>query len=178
MILVPGGRLTSDEPEFALAMPPARDYQAGMRAQNAFVLFTCLACLAGSGCGPSAPSTPLHQAVQDLNYPAVRQHIAAHSDLNAKDKSGWTALHLAVMKGDLPMVQLLANGGADLKRTGPNGKTPVQVAREKGLKPVVQYLEARLNAPPAEPTAQAGQEKPGRRLIDGGVGVSEVLDAR
>jgi len=56
-----------------------------------------------AGCGPSAPSTPLHVAAGGGNYPAVRRHIAADTDLNAKDKSGWTALHLAAMAGDLPM---------------------------------------------------------------------------
>lgn len=130
------------------------------------------------GCGPSAPSTPLHAAVRDANYPAVRRHIAAHTDLNAKDKSGWTALHLAAMAGDLPMVQLLASAGADPTRTGLQGKTPMDVAREKGQTSVVQFLEKRLQeeaATRATP-ASAGQEQSGRRLIDGGLGVSEVLD--
>ena len=138
----------------------------------------CLACLLLVGCGPSAPSTPLHVAAGDGNYPAVRRHIAAHTDLNAKDKSGWTALHVAAMAGDVPMVQLLADAGADAARTGPQGKTPVDVAREKGQTSIVQFLEQRLKAEAAKVApASAGQEKGGRRLIDGGLGVSDVLDA-
>ena len=135
------------------------------------MLLTGLACALAMGCGPSAPSTPLHSAVQDGNYPAVRRHIAARSDLNGKDKSGWTPLHLAAMKGDLFMVKLLTEAGADVKSAGPGGKTPVDIAREKGQTSIVQQLEARLGSgqtPSGTPS--------GRALIDGGVGVSEVLD--
>jgi len=130
------------------------------------------------GCGPSASKTPLHVAAGDGNYAAVRRHIAAHTDLNAKDKAGWTALHLAAKAGDLPMVQLLADAGADASRPGPQGKTPVDVARETGHTSIVQYLEQKLKteaakAAPASPAPEQG----GRRLIDGGLGVSDVLDA-
>jgi len=72
------------------------------------------------GCGPSAASTPLHAAVRDGNHPAVRRHIAAHTDLNAKVK-------------------------ADAAKAA---------------------------------SASAGQDKGGRRLIDGGLGVSDVLDSQ
>lgn len=145
-----------------------------MKALVRRILLTAVAGLFAVGCGPSAPRTPLHQAVQDGNYPAVRQHIAVRSDLNARDKAGWTPLHLAVMKGDLPMVQLLTTAGADVERTGAGGKTPLAVAREKGQTSIVRYLQSR----PKDAPAQAGQEKRGRGLIDGGLGVSEVLDSQ
>lgn len=135
---------------------------------------TGVAVLLATGCGPGKPRTSLHQAVQDGNYPGVRQHIAARSDLNAADSSGWTALHLAVINGDLPMVQLLAAAGADPAKPGVRGKTPVAVAREKGQTSIVQYLEGLPKAAP-EPAAQ---EKRGRGLSDGGLGVSGVLDAQ
>ena len=138
-----------------------------MKAPLLGTLLTCVACLVAAGCGPSTPRTPLHQAVQEGNYPAVRVHIAAKSDLNAKDASGRTPLHVAATKGDLAMVKLLTDAGADVKRPGPGGKTPVDVAREKGRTSIVEYLEASLG----------GKQAPrGRALIDGGVGVSEVLD--
>ena len=76
------------------------------------------------------------------------------------------------------MVQLLADAGADAARTGPQGKTPVDVAREKGQTSIVQFLELKLKAEAAQTApASAGREKGGRRLIDGGLGVSDVLDA-
>ena len=111
--------------------------------------------------------------MQAGNYPAVRQHIAARSDLNVKNSSGLTALHVAATKGDLPMVKLLAEGGADVNRPGPSGKTPVAMAREKGKTSIVQYLEKRLAGEPAKPSG----ERRGRGLVDGGLGVSEVLDS-
>lgn len=159
---------------FVLAIRFATRYQTRMKPQSYWVLLTGVACLLAAGCGPSAPRTPLHSAVQEGNYPVVRQHIGARSDLNAKDTSGWTALHLAAMKGDLPMVRLLSAAGADAGRTGPGGRTPADMAREKGQTSIVQYFEAELKVGPEK----GGQEKRGRSLIDGGVGVSEVLDAQ
>lgn len=126
-----------------------------------------------AGCGPKPPGKSLHAAAQENDYGAVRHHIAARSDLNAKDKAGWTALHLAAKQGDAPMVQLLATAGADIGRTGPGGKTPLDVAREGGRTAIVQFLEARLTAAPEK----IAGEQPQRRLIDGGLGVSDVLDA-
>jgi len=138
-----------------------------MKSRVLSLLWAGLACLLSTGCGPSAPSTPLHAAVEDGNYPAVRRHIAAGTDLNGKNSSGWTALHLAAMKGDVPMVKLLTEAGADVKRTGAQGKTAAEVAREKGQTSVLEYLQVRIESKP---------EPRGRALIDGGVGVSEVLD--
>ena len=51
-----------------------------------------------------------------------------------------------------------------MKRKGTGGKTPLDVAREKGKTEIVQYFQQRSG------------EKGGRGLIDGGLGVSEVLD--
>jgi ankyrin repeat protein len=124
------------------------------------------------GCGPQAPTISLHQAVDRGNLKAVQQHIAAKSDLNPQDGSGWTPLHRAAVKGDLAIVQALTAAGADLKRPAKSGKTALDLAREKGHTAIVQFLREQKDQPPAE---QA--EKRGRGLIDGGLGVSEVLDA-
>lgn len=116
------------------------------------------------GCGPGKPTTTLHQAVQKGDLKTVQQHIAARSDLNVKDKYGWAPLHFAAMKGELAIVKALTAGGADVTRTGPGGKTALDMAREKGQVAVAQYLQA---------VKPAGGQ--GRGLIDGGLGVSEVL---
>ncbi|MBI2925946.1 MAG: ankyrin repeat domain-containing protein [Verrucomicrobia bacterium] len=122
-----------------------------------------IACLCWIGCGQTTPSITLHQAVEQGNLKAVQQHIAAKTDLNKTDPAGWTPLHLAAMKGELAMVQALSAAGADVKRKGKTGKTPLDVAREKGQTAIVQFLQQR-------------NEKRGRGLVDGGLGVSEVLD--
>ncbi|MGE3312132.1 MAG: ankyrin repeat domain-containing protein [Limisphaerales bacterium] len=121
-----------------------------------------------SGCGPGKPATSLHQAVQKGDLKAVQQHIAARSDLNVKDKYGWAPLHFAAMKGQLPIVKALTAGGADVNRTGPGGKTPLDMAREKGQVAVAQYLQN------VRPASGGG----GRGLVDGGLGVSSVLDSQ
>lgn len=94
----------------------------------------------------------------------MQQHIAAGTELNAKNAAGWTALHLAAMDGNLAIVKALIGGGADVDVAGQQGKTALDLAREKGQSEIVQYLESR-------------NESGGRRLMDGGTGVSDVLDA-
>jgi hypothetical protein len=50
----------------------------------------------------------------------------------------------------------------------------LDVAREKGQKSVAEFLEAKV-----QPAADTGTpERRGRGLIDGGLGVSDVLDAQ
>jgi ankyrin repeat protein len=119
------------------------------------------------GCGPEKPKVSLHQAVQKGDLKVVQQHIAARSDLNVADKNGWVPLHFAAMKGELAIVKALAAGGADLSRTGPGGRTPLDMAREKGQVAVAKFL---MTAKPA-----GGNGGQGRGLVDGGLGVSEVL---
>jgi ankyrin repeat protein len=131
-----------------------------------FFLISIAASLCLAGCGQSAPKTGLPQAVQDGNLYLVKKHIAAKTDLNKADASGWTPLQLAAMKGNLEIVQALADAGADVRRKGADGKTPLDVARDKGQAAVVQYLQQRASVKPSK----------GRGLIDGGLGVSEVLD--
>lgn len=118
-----------------------------------------------AGCGPGTPKTSLHQAVQKGDVKTVEQHVAARSDLNVKDKNGWTPLHFAAMKGDLAVVKALTVGGADTTAAGPGGRTPLDMAREKGKSSIVQYLQG------VKPKSGGG----GRGLVDGGLGVSEVL---
>jgi ankyrin repeat protein len=115
------------------------------------------------GCDQTAPSITLYQAVEQGNLKAVQQHIAAKTDLNKADESGWTPLQLAAMKGNLAIVQALSAAGADVKQKGQGGKTALDVAREKGQAAVVQFLQQR-------------GEKRGRGLTDGGLGVSDALD--
>jgi len=116
------------------------------------------------GCGPETPKVSLHQAVQKGDVKTVQQHVGARSDLNVKDKNGWAPLHFAAMKGELAIVKALTAGGADITRTGPGGRTPLDMAREKGQVAVAKFL---MEVKPA-----GGQ---GRGLVDGGLGVSEVL---
>ena len=55
------------------------------------LLLTTIAAVLLVGCGES-PNELLHQAVIDGNIEAVKQHIAAGADVNAKDGWEWTPL--------------------------------------------------------------------------------------
>ena len=60
-----------------------------------------------------APDISINQAVFDGNIEAVKQHLAAGTDVNAKDDNGWTPLHFAVYYGHKEIVELLLANGAD-----------------------------------------------------------------
>ena len=117
------------------------------------------------GCEQAPPAIALHQAVEQGNLEAVRQHIAAKSDLNKPNLAGWTPLHLAAMQGNLQIVQALVQGGADVSRKGQGGKTPLDLAKEKRQTAIVQFLQP----------SQSGGQKSGRGLVDGGLGVTESM---
>ena len=53
---------------------------------------TTIAAVVLVGCGPSVD---IHQAVNDGNIEAVKQHLDAGTDVNAKD-DGLTPLHEAI----------------------------------------------------------------------------------
>ena len=57
--------------------------------------------------------------------------IAAHSDLNARDKFGYTALMDAASKGHADCVNVLIDAHADLNATGKSGRTALMFAKDK-----------------------------------------------
>lgn len=138
--------------------------KSGMRR---FALLATLA-LHLVACGPQAPKTPLTEAVRKGDTRTVQQHLAARTDVNLIDRSGWAPLHVAVLKGDLAMVKLLGSAGADVQQPGLKGKTPLDLARENNHPAILQFLQQ-------QPERRANT---GRGLVDGGLGVSGVLDSQ
>ena len=61
-----------------------------------------------------APDINIHKAAQAGNIEAVKQHLAAGTDVNAKDKYGRTTLHAAAVGGSKEVVELLITKGADV----------------------------------------------------------------
>jgi len=120
------------------------------------ILITTIAAVVLVGCGESQQSTPspeakpvepvaeavksepttvkapdisIHDAVEKGNIEAVKQHIAAGTDVNAKGGvSGGTPLLIAVTLGHKEIVELLIAKGADVNAKGVDGITPLDLA--------------------------------------------------
>ena len=78
---------------------------------------------------PEPPNISIHQAAEDGNIKAIKQHIAAGTDVNAKnDRSTWTPLYYAVLKGRKEIAELLITEGADVNAKNQDGETPLDYA--------------------------------------------------
>ena len=105
------------------------------------LLLTTIAAVVLVGCGPSVD---IHQAVKDGNIEVVKQHIAAGTDMNAKDVKGKTPLHLAAGRGHKEIVELLIAKDADVNaRTAffiTCEETPLHLAAWDGHKEIAELL--------------------------------------
>ena len=93
------------------------------------LLLTTIAAVVLVGCGPSVD---IHKAAKDGNIKAVKQHLAAGTDVNMKDKRGMTPLHPAVGGNHPKIVELLIAKGADVNTVVSGiqhkGRTPLDIA--------------------------------------------------
>ena len=85
------------------------------------LLLTTIAAAVLVGCGRS----PIHDAARDGNIEAVKQHLAAGTDVNAKTLSGMTPLQTAASWGNKEIVELLIAKGADVNAKDEDGETPL-----------------------------------------------------
>ena len=101
------------------------------------LLLTTIAAVLLVGCGPSAPDIDIHSAAVNGNIEAVKQHLAAGTDVNAKGGvDGGTPLYSAVIPSPnvvdhKQMVELLIAEGADVNANAKdeNGWTPLVYAK-------------------------------------------------
>ena len=90
------------------------------------------------GCGGS-----IHDAAVEGNIEAVKQHLAAGTDVNARGADGVTALLYAAAKGHKEIAELLIANGADVDAAkAKDGVTPLHVAAASGHTEVVELLIA------------------------------------
>ena len=75
-----------------------------------------------------APAISIHDAVEKGNVEAIKQHLAAGTDVNAKDKDGFTPLIQAVQRGQKEVAKLLIEKGADVNAKTAKGGTPLDWA--------------------------------------------------
>ena len=92
------------------------------------LLLTTIAAVLLVGCGPPVPDISIYDAVEDGNIEVVKQHLAAGTDVNSKDKDGWTSLHEAASEGHNKIVELLIAKGADVNVKNDDGETPLDAA--------------------------------------------------
>ena len=76
------------------------------------LLLTTIAAVLVVGCGPpKPPDISIREAVKTGNIEAVKQHLAAGTDVNAKTKSGFTPLDEAMFEGEKEIADLLRKHG-------------------------------------------------------------------
>ena len=78
-----------------------------------------------------APDISIHEAAKEGNIEAVKQHLDAGVDVNAKNQLGRTSLHAAAYRGHTVVVELLVANDADVNALSVNGKTPLDWADDK-----------------------------------------------
>ena len=72
-----------------------------------------------------APDISIHRAAEEGNLEAVKQHLAAGTDVDAKAAGGSTPLHEATVQDQKEIVELLIDKGADVNAKNDYGETPL-----------------------------------------------------
>ena len=104
------------------------------------ILVSIVACVVLVGC----KSISIHQAVFDGNIGAVKQHLDAGEEVDAKDdKFVVTFLHWAAAGGQNEIVELLIAKGADVNAKTKFGGSPLHDAAIGGHKEIVGLLIAK-----------------------------------
>ena len=101
------------------------------------LLLTTIAAVVLVGCGESQPPEPptakapdisIHKAAIIGNTEAIQQHLAAGTDVDAKNGYEWTPLHRAASGGHKETAELLIAEGADVNAKDEDGDTPLVYA--------------------------------------------------
>ena len=87
-----------------------------------------------------APDISIHEAAKEGNIEAVKQHLAAGADVNAKARDATTPLHLAALKGQKEIAELLIAEDANVNAKGTEGRTPLNTAIIFGRKEIEDLL--------------------------------------
>ena len=129
-----------------------------------------------------APDISIIQAVFYGNIEAVKQHLAAGVDVNAKsDKLGTTPLHYAAKRGEKEIAELLIANGADVNARGMMGWTPLSWAANKEIAELLIAKGADVKAKtdfeytPLHWAAVSGHKEVAELLIANGADVNAII---
>ena len=106
------------------------------------LLLITIAAVLLVGCGNPEADRALLDAAEKGNIEAVKQHLAAGADVNAKDQRRWTPLHHAAYEGHKEIAELLIAEGADMNAKDKLGDTPLQVAAYQDHKEIAELFIA------------------------------------
>ena len=129
-----------------------------------------------------APDISIHDAAFEGNIEAVKQHLAAGVDVNAKsDKLGTTPLHYAAKRGEKEIAELLIANGADVNARGMMGWTPLSWAANKEIAELLIAKGADVKAKtdfeytPLHWAAVSGHKEVAELLIANGADVNAII---
>jgi ankyrin repeat protein len=91
-------------------------------------VFCALLALPSQGLPQEAPEKSIWEAASDGDLEAIEAHIAAETDLNEQNETGYTPLHYGVMKTRPGVLALLLEAGADPDVVNNQAKTPLDLA--------------------------------------------------
>ena len=84
----------------------------------------------------------IHAAVRYGNIEAVKQHLAAGTNVSFRNKNGDTPLNYAAFLGYMEIVELLVKNGANVNSKGLADWTPLHLAAQNNKEKIVQLLIA------------------------------------
>jgi len=108
-----------------------------------------------------APDISFHDAAALGNNEAVKQHLTAGTDVNAKDESGWTPLHWAASKVHNKTAKLLIKEGADVNAVNKDGLSPLDYAENETFGFLIDHgAKSGAELKGGEPVVEATQSEP------------------
>jgi ankyrin repeat protein len=149
------------------------------------LLLTTIAAVVLVGCGPQPPDISIHKAAQVGNIEAVKQHLAAGTDVNAKDVLHRTPLQKAAVGGSKEIAELLIAADADVNAKDQYGGTPLFTATMFGHQEIVELLiengadvnaKGKVGETPLHRAAQSGHKEIAELLITKGADVNAKRD--
>lgn len=119
---------------------PLEEVKENMGRKTLGVLVLLIAACGESRPPPPPPTVGIHEAALTGDLEAIRGHIAAGTDLDARDAYGSTPLFVAITFDRVAAARALIEGGADLSLRNSDGATALHIAAFFCREPIVEAL--------------------------------------